>query len=111
MADEYEPMTVSRRIGAPARDIFQRLADPDRHRDLDGSGMVRGVVSGTAICGVGDVFAMKMYFGELGEYHMINHVVEYEPGRRIGWGRSGAGAPERRTGGRAPGSLGPAVVV
>jgi hypothetical protein len=34
---------------------------------------------------VGDVFVMKMYFEELGEYHMINHVVEYEPNRRIGW--------------------------
>ena len=37
------------------------------------------------VCGVGDVFVMKMYFDELGEYHMINHVVEYEPDRRIGW--------------------------
>jgi hypothetical protein len=26
--------------------------------------MVRGVVSGTAISGVGDVFVMKMYFAE-----------------------------------------------
>src|SRR5215471_21214225 len=85
MGDEYQPITVSRRIGAPAREIFQLLADPDRHRDLDGSGMVRGIVSGTTICGVGDVFVMKMYFDELGEYHMINHIVEYEPDRRIGW--------------------------
>lgn len=28
---------------------------------------------------------MKMYFTELGEYEMNNHVVEYEPDRRIGW--------------------------
>lgn len=27
---------------------------------------------------------MKMYFTELGEYEMNNHVVEYEPDRRIG---------------------------
>jgi hypothetical protein len=47
--------------------------------------MVRGVVSGSAVSGVGDIFVMKMYFTELGEYHMINHVVEYEPDRRIGW--------------------------
>jgi len=83
--DEYEPIRVSRRIGAPARVIFPILADPGRHRELDGSGMLQEVVSGTTICGVGDVFVMKMYFDELGEYHMINHVVEYEPGRRIGW--------------------------
>lgn len=34
---------------------------------------------------MGDVFVMKMYFTELGEYEMNNHVVEYEPDRRIGW--------------------------
>ena len=85
MGGEYEPITVSRRIGSPASAIFQILADPARHRDLDGSGMLRGVVSGAAITGVGDVFVMKMYFTELGEYEMNNHVVEYEPDRRIGW--------------------------
>ena len=69
----------------PASAIFQILADPARHRDLDGSGMLRGVVAGAAITGVGDVFVMKMYFTELGEYEMNNHVVEYDPDRRIGW--------------------------
>jgi hypothetical protein len=85
MTETYEPIAVSRRICAPASAIFQLLADPRRHRDLDGSGMLRDVVSGTTICGAGDVFMMKMYFEELGDYHMINHVVEYEPNRRIGW--------------------------
>ena len=81
----YEPVTVSRRIGAPASVIFRILADPGRHRDLDGSGMLRGVVSGATISGVGDVFVMKMYYTELGDYEMNNHIVEYEPDRRIGW--------------------------
>ena len=85
MTREYEPITVSRRICAPASEIFRLLADPGRHRDLDGSGMLQGVVSGTTISGVADVFVMQMYFEELGDYQMINHVVEYEPGRRIGW--------------------------
>jgi hypothetical protein len=39
---ENEPITASRRIGSPASVIFQILADPARHRDLDGSGMLRG---------------------------------------------------------------------
>ena len=82
---EYEPIKVSRRIGAPASVIFPILADPARHRELDGSGMLRGVVSGTTISGVGDVFVMQMYFDELGDYQMINHVVDYQPDRRIGW--------------------------
>jgi hypothetical protein len=100
---KYEPITVSRRIGAPAGEIFQILADPGRHRDLDGSGMVRGVVSGSAVSGVGDVFVMKMYFTELGEYHMINHVVEYEPDRRIGWEpEAGRGHPNAEPGAERP---------
>jgi hypothetical protein len=81
----YQPITVSRRIGAPASVIFPILANPGRHRELDGSGMLRGVVSGTTISAVGDVFVMQMYFDELGDYQMINHVVEYQPDRRIGW--------------------------
>ncbi|MGD0069837.1 MAG: hypothetical protein ABSB76_41310 [Streptosporangiaceae bacterium] len=100
---EYVPITVSRRIGAPAGEIFQVLADPGRHCDLDGSGMLRGVVSGAAICGVGDVFVMKMYVDELGDYQMINHVVEYEPGRRVGWEpEAGRGHPNAEPGAERP---------
>ena len=101
--DDYVPITVSRRIGAPAAEVFRILADPGRHHDLDGSGMLRGVVTGTAISGVGDVFVMKMYFDELGEYQMINHVVEYEPGRRIGWEpEAGRGHPNAEPGAERP---------
>jgi len=28
---------------------------------------------------------MAMYYSELGDYEMNNHVVEFEPDRRIGW--------------------------
>jgi hypothetical protein len=83
--DEYQPVAVSRRICAPAHDIFQVLANPVRHLELDGSGSLRGAVSTTMISGVGDVFVMKMYFSHLGDYEMNNHVVEYEQDRRIGW--------------------------
>jgi hypothetical protein len=82
--NDCKPVTVSRRIQAPAADIFQILADPSRHLDLDGSGMLRGT-SSAIITGVGDVFVMKMFFSELGDYEMNNHVVEYELNRRIGW--------------------------
>jgi hypothetical protein len=81
----YQPVAVSRRICAPAHDIFQILANPVRHPELDGSGMLRGAVSATMISGVGDVFVMKMYYSELGDYEMNNHVVDYEADRRIGW--------------------------
>jgi hypothetical protein len=99
----YEPITVSRRIGAPASEIFRILADPDRHRDLDGSGMLRGALPGQVIRGAGDTFEMKMYFAELGDYHMINHVVEYEVDRRIGWEPwAGPGHPNAEPGAERP---------
>ena len=85
MASECKPVEVSRKIEAPAARIFELLADPQRHVDFDGSAMLRGAVTKELISGVGDVFSMKMYFEPLGDYVMLNHVVEYEPGRCIGW--------------------------
>jgi len=95
---------VSRRIEAPASVIFRVLADPGRHQELDGSGMLRGAVTTAPIAGVGDVFVMKMYFAALGDYEMNNHVVEFEPDRRIGWepeaGRGHPDATARQDGSR-----------
>ena len=101
-----EPVVVSRRIEAPAGDIFRILTNPTRHLDLDGSGMLRGAVSDGVISDVGDVFIMKMHYWQHGDYEMNNHVVEYEPNRRIGWepkpGRShpDASSTKRRWGHR-----------
>jgi hypothetical protein len=83
--DDYQPVAVSRRISASAHDIFQILANPARHPDFDGSEMLRGASSSAVITGVGDVFIMKMYYSELGDYEMNNHVVEYQQDRAIGW--------------------------
>ncbi|NAS25362.1 hypothetical protein GT755_27215 [Herbidospora sp. NEAU-GS84] len=88
-------VAVSRRIKAPAEDIFRILADPRRHPDLDGSGMLRGCVRDAAVSGVGDVFVMRMHYERYGDYEMNNHVVEFEPDRRIGWEpRPGRGHPD-----------------
>ncbi|MEE1757608.1 hypothetical protein [Streptomyces sp. SP18BB07] len=95
-------VAVSRRIGAPAGDIFRILADSGRHPDLDGSRMLRGGVSDAVVSGVGDVFVMRMYYERYGDYEMINRVVEYEPGRRIGWEpRPGRGHPDATAPGAA----------
>src|ERR1700685_1809548 len=102
--DEYQPVAVSRRIGAPAHDIFQVLANPARHPDFDGSEALRGAGSTAVISGVGDVFVMKMYYSHLGDYEMNNHVVEYEQDRRIGW-ETGARRGHPRVG-RAVGQRG-----
>jgi hypothetical protein len=90
---------VSRRIEAPAAVIFRVLADPGRHVEFDGSGMLRGAVTTAPVSGVGDVFIMKMYFSQLGDYEMNNHVVEYELDRRIGWEpEPGRGHPDAAAG-------------
>ena len=101
--DEYQPVAVSRRICAPAHDIFQVLADPVRHPEFDGSGMLRGAVSTAVISAVGDVFVMKMYYSGIGDYEMNNHVVEYEPDRWISWEpAAGRGHPDAAPEGSAP---------
>jgi hypothetical protein len=93
--DQYEPVAVSRRIDAPADVVFRVLADPCMHTSLDGSGMLRGAVTTDPVSRVGDVFVMKMYFIRLGNYEMNNHVVMFEPGRRIGWEpEAGRGHPD-----------------
>lgn len=84
MAEKSNLVEVSRRIEAAADHIFEILANPQRHMDFDGSGMLRGVVLDSPISEVGDTFAMKMH--RLGDdYLMLNHVVEFEPNRRIFW--------------------------
>ena len=78
-------VSISRRIRARPQEIFAVLADPNRHAEIDGSGMVREAIGAVPVSGVGDVFAMKMYYEEFGDYEMNNTVVEYDPGRLIAW--------------------------
>ena len=84
-SDECKPVSASRRIDAPAGDIFKLLADPGRHPEFDGSGMLRPGARNEVVTGVGDVFVMKMHFPAMGDYEMHNRVVAYEPDRCIGW--------------------------
>jgi uncharacterized protein YndB with AHSA1/START domain len=101
MSDETCPtVEVSRRIEAPASEIFKILADPTRHLAIDGSEMLRGAATEEAVTAVGDVFVMNMHFHALGDYQMDNHIVEFEPDRRISW-EPVAGAGHRTPGTRA----------
>jgi hypothetical protein len=77
--------SVSRKVPASAEAVFALLADPTKHPEIDGSGMLRSAVSTESITGTGDSFAMRMRNDEMGDYEMINHVVEYVAGRRIAW--------------------------
>jgi uncharacterized protein YndB with AHSA1/START domain len=83
--DECKPVSVSRRIAAPAADIFEVLADPNRHPEFDGSEMLRPGASNKVIVGIGDVFVTKMYFEAMGDYEMHNRIVVFEADRCIAW--------------------------
>jgi Polyketide cyclase / dehydrase and lipid transport len=80
-----EPVSVSRRIPAGAAAVFAVIADPTRHPDIDGSGMLLRAVWRPPITRVGDTFTMLMRNDEMGYYEITNHVVEYVSGERIAW--------------------------
>jgi hypothetical protein len=101
--DRYRPVEASRGGGGGGEVIFSVLADPGMHTALDGTGMLRGAVTTEPVTGVGDVFVMKMYYVEHGDYEMNNHVVEFELNRRIGWEpQAGRGHPATASGRTEP---------
>jgi uncharacterized protein YndB with AHSA1/START domain len=75
--------TVERVIPAPPEKIFDLLADPRRHHDIDGSGSVREAKDCPERLSLGATFGMSMKQG-IG-YSTVNEVVEFEEGRRIAW--------------------------
>jgi len=76
--------TAERIVNAPAEEIFAVLADPARHKDIDGSGTVKGTRDATpARLSLGATFGMDMKMGA--PYKITNTVVEFEEGRRIAW--------------------------
>jgi uncharacterized protein YndB with AHSA1/START domain len=93
-------VSVSRRVNAPPNVVFDVVADPARHVELDGSGMLRGAVGSAPVTRVGDVFVMKMHNARLGDYEMNNHVVEFEQDRRIAWEPAPGRGHPRADGGR-----------
>jgi len=78
---------VERVIPAPPETIFALLADARRHRDIDGSGTVRGVKGEASDTPerltLGSRFGMSMKLGI--PYSMVSEVIEFEDGRRIAW--------------------------
>ena len=74
---------MERVIRAPAKAIFDLLADPARHAEIDGSGAVRDSPSGSERLHLGSVFGMNMKLGV--KYAMENTVVEFVENERIAW--------------------------
>ena len=83
MADGF--VSVSRRIEAPAEQLFALIAYSANHPLIDGSGMVRRPAPPVTVSGPGDAFLMNMHHERFGDYQMRNEVVEYQAGRRLVW--------------------------
>jgi uncharacterized protein YndB with AHSA1/START domain len=77
---------VTGTLAAPPERVFALLADPARHTELDGAGMLRGLESGPSpVTGTGDAFVMNMNQDGLGDYRMRSEITAFEAGRRIAW--------------------------
>lgn len=82
MADRV--VSRSRVIHASPEAIFAVLAHPARHGEIDGSGMVQRLRTGTDRLTLGATFGMDMKFGPI-PYRITNEVVEFEDDRLIAW--------------------------
>lgn len=84
---EDAPDRVERRsiiVDASPNAVFDVLADPDRHHEIDGSGTVRGTrASAPERLSLGAKFGMSMKMGV--PYAISNTVVEFVENERIAW--------------------------
>ena len=83
--DTGNPKIKSARIvinAAPAQ-IFSILANPKRHREIDGSQTITANISGPDRLALGSKFGMKMHLGI--DYRILNTVMEFEENKLIAW--------------------------
>lgn len=75
---------TQRVVDATPEVVFEILADPVRHAELDGGGTVQSPSQGAPRrLALGAEFGMKMRMGV--PYQTTNRVVEFDEGRRIAW--------------------------
>jgi len=98
MTRERDVVTVERRIEAPPEAIFALLVQPDRHRDIDGSGTVRDPKGQPQRLQIGSKFGMSMHMGV--PYSMVSTVIECDENRRLAWQTTGPGSLGAHVGGR-----------
>ena len=92
MSQNDGSITVTRSIDAPAKDVFEVLTLPRRHKELDGSGFVVSDDHTDRITGVGQVFTMNMQGDHMGgDYQTDNHVTAYDSNHMVGWKTAPAG--------------------
>ena len=99
MTENPDVVTVERLIPALPERIFALIADPARHREIDGSGTVRDVKPGPSEpLAMGSTFGMHMKVGV--PYSMESTIIEFEPNRRIAWQTRPPGVFAKFGGGR-----------
>lgn len=96
MSESNDVETVERFIPASPERIFALIADPNRHREIDGSGTLRDAKKVPEKLALGSKFGMAMKVGI--PYSMESTVVEYEENRLLAW--------QSRPPGRIPSKLG-----
>ena len=98
MSDPRDTESVERVIPAAADRIFALLADPSRHKEIDGSGTVKDAKESAHRVKLGDKFGMSMKLGL--PYTMVSTVIEFEDDRRIAWQSRPPGVFGKISGGR-----------
>jgi uncharacterized protein YndB with AHSA1/START domain len=98
MTTKSDTESVERVIAAPPAAIFALLADASRHRDIDGSGTVRGAKGSPEPLRLGSSFGMSMRLGL--PYSTVSTVIEFEPDRRIAWQTQAPSLLSKLIGGR-----------
>jgi len=83
MTSTHDVESVERVIAAPPEKIFELLADPSRHHEIDGSGSVKEAKEGSTRLALGDRVGMSMKLGV--SYSMVSEVIEFDENRRIAW--------------------------
>jgi hypothetical protein len=80
------PRKISRsaEVNAPAGEIFEMVADPRRHAELDGSGTVTGTIAGPQRLSQGAKFSVQMRQYGL-PYKITSQVTDFADGRVVEW--------------------------
>ena len=83
-SDPAKVVSRSTIVPAPAQMIFDLLADPRRHGEIDGSGSIQSAqINAPERLSLNATFGMQMKIGV--RYKITNTVVEFEEGKTIAW--------------------------
>ena len=84
MTNPAKIVSVTVTVNATPQQIFDLLADPSKHGEIDGSGSIQNAQSSAPErLALGAKFGMDMKIGV--SYKITNEVVEFDEPRRIAW--------------------------